>query len=54
MPQEIAKLMREFSAVRDSERRFELVQELYVLLAEENHRECDAGPLDFMLRQGQW
>ena len=54
MIQEISRLMSEISAARDSERRFELVQELFTLLAEDGDPESDAGPLDFMVRQGQW
>jgi hypothetical protein len=54
MPQEVAKLMSELSASRDPERRFELIQELYVLLSEEGHPKRGAGPLEFMAVQGQW
>jgi hypothetical protein len=54
MPQQIARLMNEISAAREPERRFELVQELYTLLAQADDPERRAGPLEFMLAQGQW
>lgn len=54
MFQRISRLMNEISAATDSERRFELVQELFTFLAEGGVPENSTGPLEFMLRQGQW